>query len=395
MMSFLIYEGKVAAALLVFYLFYRFLLRKETFHRFNRIVLVATALLSFILPLCIITIHKQIVVDAEGVLAANGVAVPTVEQPWWHIALFVLFWAGVAFVLCRVAVSIISILRIVRSGERVATEDGCKLIVTQRDIDPFSWMHYIVLSQKDWEAEHATIVAHEKAHIRYGHSAELLLVDVLSALQWFNPAIWMLRSDLQELHEYEADDAVLRGGANIKEYQYLLIRKAVGKSGYSVANSFNHSTLKNRITMMSKSKSPLARGLRALYLLPLICLALSLQARTVYEPVVKANDNNLNAVQDTTKIAKIKVVGYTVAADGTAYSKEDSVKIRFVNPNAGNPMVLIHQEDGKDKEITVGEMSKIDPKQIQSIEVFKDSTARQKYGEKAANGVILVTLKKE
>ncbi|MBP5303259.1 MAG: M56 family peptidase [Bacteroidales bacterium] len=395
MMSFLIYEGKVAAALLVFYLFYRFLLRKETFHRFNRIVLVATALLSFILPLCIITIHKQIVVDAEGVLVANGVAVPTVAQPWWHIALFVLFWAGVAFVLCRVAVSIISILRIVRSGERVATEDGCRLIVTQRDIDPFSWMHYIVLSQKDWEAEHATIVAHEKAHIRYGHSAELLLVDVLSALQWFNPAIWMLRSDLQELHEYEADDAVLRGGANIKEYQYLLIRKAVGKSGYSVANSFNHSTLKNRITMMSKSKSPLARGLRALYLLPLICLALSLQARTVYEPVVKANDNNLNAVQDTTKITKIKVVGYTVAADGTAYSKEDSVKIRVVNPNAGNPMVLIHQEDGKDKEITVGEMSKIDPKQIQSIEVFKDSIARQKFGEKAVNGVILVTLKKE
>ena len=134
MMSFLIYEGKVAAALL-----------------------------SFILPLCIITIHKQIVVDAEGVLVANGVAVPTVAQPWWHIALFALFWAGVAFVLCRVAVSVISILRIVRGGEQVATEDGCRLIVTQRDIDPFSWMHYIVLSQKDWEAEHATIVAHEKA----------------------------------------------------------------------------------------------------------------------------------------------------------------------------------------------------------------------------------------
>ena len=89
--------------------------------------------------------------------------------------------------------------------------------------------------------------------------------------------------------------------------------------------------------MMSKSKSPLARGLRVLYLLPLICLALSLQARTVYEPVVKANDNNSNAVQDTTKITKIKVVGYTVAADGTAYSKEDSVKIRVVNPNAGDP----------------------------------------------------------
>ena len=106
----------------------------------------------------------------------------------------------------------------------------------------------------------------------------------MSAFQWFNPAIWMLRADLQELHEYEADDAVLRSGANIKDYQYLLIRKAVGKSGYSVANSFNHSILKNRITMMSKSKSPLRRGLRVLYLLPLVCLGIGLQARTVYVP---------------------------------------------------------------------------------------------------------------
>ncbi len=296
MMDFLIYDGKVALALLVFYLFYRFLLKKETFHRFNRVVLVGTAALSFILPLCIITIRKpmEMVPPAAepGLLQelSEMELVPAAQGPWWPVVLSILFWAGVVFVLARVLVSILSIVRIISQGEQVCEEDGCKIIVTSRDIDPFSWMKYIVLSRKDWDGDHSPVIAHEKAHIAYGHSVEVLLVDVLSALQWFNPAVWMLRSDLQELHEYAADDAVLRSGANIKEYQYLLIRKAVSKSGYSVANSFNHSILKNRITMMSKSKSPLSKGLRALWMLPLVCLWLGLQARTVYVPADKDSE---------------------------------------------------------------------------------------------------------
>ena len=302
-MDFLLYDGKVALALLVFYLFYRFLLKKETFHRFNRVVLVGTAVLSFLLPLCIITIHKPIeaapVVPEPTIVATELPAqelVPLLEPavPWWATALTLLFWAGVAFVLARVTLSILSIVRIIRQGRLVREEDGCKIIVTERDIDPFSWMKYIVLSGKDWEAPHESILAHEKAHIGLGHSLEVLLVDVLSALQWFNPAIWMLRADLQELHEYEADDAVLRAGTNIKEYQYLLIRKAVSKSGYSIANSFNHSILKNRITMMSKSKSPLSRGLRVLYLIPLTCIGLGMQARTIYVAPDKDNEKILS-----------------------------------------------------------------------------------------------------
>ena len=318
-MDFLIYDAKVAVALLVFYLFYRFLLKKETFHRFNRIVLVGTAVLSFLLPLCSITIHKPIEVDPvapEPVVMAADVPAPEPapfvkpDFPWWPVALTILFWAGVTFVLARVLISILSIIRIIRQGEPVREEDGCPVIITERDIDPFSWMKYIILSRKDWEQPHESILAHEKAHVAYGHSIEVLLVDVLSALQWFNPAIWMLRADLKELHEYEADDAVLRTGANLREYQYLLIRKAVSKSGYSVANSFNHSILKNRITMMSKSKSPLARGLRALYLLPLVCLAIGLQARTVYVPMDKDSEKNVSDEKPRGYLSEIVVIGY-------------------------------------------------------------------------------------
>ena len=323
MMEFLLYDGKVAVALLVFYLFYRFLLKKETFHRFNRVVLVGTAVLSFLLPLCIITIHKPIevapVVPEPAIVATELPAQelsPLVETavPWWPIVLIILFWAGVAFVLARVSISILSIVKIIRRGQLVREEDGCQIIVTERDIDPFSWMKYIVLSRKDWEAPHESILAHEKAHIDLGHSVEVLLVDVLSALQWFNPAVWMLRADLQELHEYEADDAVLRAGTNIKEYQYLLIRKAVSKSGYSVANSFNHSILKNRITMMSKSKSPLSRGWRVLYLLPLVCLGIGLQARTVYVPIDKDSEKIPAEEQFEYVLNKVTVVKYAPAS---------------------------------------------------------------------------------
>ena len=322
MPTFLIYEIKVAAALVVFYMFYRLMLRKETFHRFNRVVLVGTAVLAFLLPVCIITVKKPMelvqAVESAFVQAEEPVAMelmPAVEAsaPWWPAALLGIFWAGVAFVVIKVIVSILSIGKIVMQGEQVLEEDGCKVIVTDRDIDPFSWMKYIVLSRQDWEGPHESIIAHEKAHIAFGHSAEILLVDVLSAFQWFNPVIWMLRADLQELHEYEADDAVLRAGTNIREYQYLLIRKAVSKSGYSVANSFNHSILKNRITMMSKSKSPHLRGLRVLYLLPLVCLGIGLQARTVYVPVDKDSENIPAEEKFEYVLNKVTVIKYAPA----------------------------------------------------------------------------------
>ena len=287
-MDLLIYEGKVAVVLLVFYLFYRFLLKKETFHRFNRIVLVGTAVLSFLLPLCVITIRKPaepgvMVMEMTAEMRELAPEVGKTFPSWPVLMVILLFWAGVAFVLVRVIVSILCILKITRQGELVREEDGCRIVVTDRDIDPFSWMRYIVLSRKDWESNPAPILAHEKAHIGFRHSVESLLVDVLSAFQWFNPAIWMLRSDLRELHEYEADEAVLRSGVDLKEYQYLLIKKAVGKSGYSVANSFNHSILKNRITMMSKSKSSAVRGLRVLYVLPLVGICLVSNAQTVID----------------------------------------------------------------------------------------------------------------
>ena len=180
-------------------------------------------------------------------------------------------------------------------------------------------MKWTVLSREDFESGNRHILAHEYAHIRLGHARDLLVLNVLSAMQWFNPVIRMLKDDLRALYEYEADDAVLREGADIKEYQYSLIRKAVSASGYSITNSFNHSILKNRITMMSKQKSVTARGLRALYVLPLIAAALACNARNVTDYKVSENSQTKGSEMSFPSREEINLL-VTQAGDHVEYA---------------------------------------------------------------------------
>lgn len=355
MTEFLIYTGKTAVVLAVFYMFYRLLLSREKMHKVNRAVLLLTAAASFVLPLCVITVHKTMPVDASqsavdvGPLAAGGPAATPHE--WWITALAALYFVGAAFVLARLIAAVAGTRRLIRASQWVRDEDGCAIYVSDEVSTPFSWMRSIVIPREDFESGNPDIIAHEKAHTSMHHSFDLLLVDALRAAQWFNPAIWMLRSDLSEIHEYQADDAVLNAGADVRNYQYLLVRKSLGNAGYTIVNSFNHSTLKNRINMMSKKKSSARKALRVLYALPLVCLCLAANARTVYVP----------APQDI-KIRK---------ADGK------------------DPLVIV---DGK--KTPAADFQKMDPSTIESITVLKDEAAMEMYGEEGKDGVIVVVTRK-
>lgn len=288
MTEFLIYQGKIAVLLTVFHMFYRMLLSKDTHHRLNRIVLLGTATLSCILPACVITIRRIVFLPARaeaselshGVTGGGTSVLPGISEPVWQYTLCSIFIVGALVVLIMSLVSIIRIMRIIRNGESSKLESGETLVITDRDTVPFSWMKYIVLSRQDYEGGHTQILTHEKAHISLKHSLDIIFLDFITALQWFNPAIWMIKSDLRAIHEFEADDAVLRSGVNIKEYQYLLIRKAIRISGYSVANSFNHSSLKKRITMMQTNRSPHRNILKACYIIPLIAISMACSAKT-------------------------------------------------------------------------------------------------------------------
>ena len=157
-------------------------------------------------------------------------------------------------------------------------QNGITIYCHAQDIAPFSWFNTIVISENDYQNNAKEILCHEIGHIRHYHSLDILLVNIIETIQWWNPLSWILASSLRDVHEYEADDEVLTSGVNIKQYQMLLIRKAVGSSSYAFANSFNHSLLKKRITMMLKSKSNPWMRTKALYIIPVATIALSVFA---------------------------------------------------------------------------------------------------------------------
>ncbi len=318
MMEFLAYDLKVAVLVAVFYMFYRLLLSRETFHGINRMVLLLTAVASFVLPLCVITIHKTVVINhAEGDVAIGYLSAEVVDDaamPFWQMAAIAAFFIGMIVTLGYTIMSVVRVWLLIQRSEQHQQADGTVVCVAPGDVSPFSWMKYIVLSRSDYEANDASILAHERGHIRRHHSLDLLLVDSLTALQWFNPAMWMLRQDLRAIHEYEADAAVLSQGINMRQYQYLLIQKAVSQCGYSVANGISHSTLKNRINMMLHKNSSRASLLKLLALTPIVGMTLALNAETVNDYVMEQPQNQTKAkvVKKGNQDAKVKVGAKTV-----------------------------------------------------------------------------------
>ena len=312
--TFLVYILKSAACLAVFYLFYKLLMSRDTFHRFNRFALLGLLVLSSLLPLVEASVNSPAAVqetmltleqlllmaDIQPEGESMAAATPSATVLWLRAALLV-YLTGIVFFIVRNLCSLARLGRLIRQGKREALdsylpdrkEKNVRLVVHDHDIAPFSWMHWIVIARKDLEENGREILIHELAHIRNRHSWDLLLADLCIFVQWFNPAAWLLKQELQNIHEYEADETVLREGVNARNYQMLLIKKAVGTRLYSMANSFNHSSLKKRITMMLKEKSnPWARA-KYLYILPLAALAVTTFAR----PEVSAVADEISAVK--------------------------------------------------------------------------------------------------
>ena len=265
------YLLKSALLLAVFYAFFLLFMRKTTFFRFNRMALLAGTAVCLLLPLFRIS---RLLPEMSGLL-------PTIMLPEaspggsqaartfdWRILATALYAAGCIAVLAVTLRSLMRILSIIRTdkGER---RDGYVLHVLDSDIASFSFMNHIVISRGDFE-QHPEILLHESMHVRFRHSADLLLMSLVCALQWFNPLVWLMRSELRMLHEYEADEAVLDKGIDASQYQLLLVRKAVGDRRFLIANSFNHSKLKNRINMMQKIKTVKWARLAYLACLPLL-----------------------------------------------------------------------------------------------------------------------------
>lgn len=355
---FFVYILKSSVCLAAFYLFYRLLMARETFHRFNRFALLGILLLSCLLPLIEVNVKQepevrqtmltlgQLLMMADAESSATVGAVEEATVTWVQMALLA-YLSGILFFAFRNACSLMRLLMLLKSGSRQHVDcylpgrrEHVTLIVHNKEVSPFSWMKYIVISRKDLEENGREILIHELAHIRNRHSLDLLVADVCVFFQWFNPASWLMKQELQNIHEYEADEAVIEEGVDAKQYQLLLIKKAVGTRLYSMANSFNHSKLKKRITMMLKEKSSPWACLKYLYVLPVAAVAVTAFAR----PEVSEKVEEISAVKvnDLAAIVETKVaesVGDTTKPAGVTY-----VPVEVNEKLKGTPVLTVVEQ---------------------------------------------------
>lgn len=300
MAAFLLYIFKSTCCLVLFYLGYKGLLSNETFFRFNRRVLLGGIMVCLVVPFFEVKtesagVIQRPIVRLEKYVIQEFVPEEKTETPAgeqeerrqpgtesaafpWGIFGAGLYFAGMVGVFGRFLCSFISLHLILKEGEKIP-KDGYTLVLLGRAVAPFSWGKYVVLSEKDYRLYPKEILTHELLHLRQHHSWDLMFTEGLILFHWFNPASWLLKQELQKVHEFQADSEVLKQGIDATKYQLLLVKKAVGASSYTFANSFNHSKIKKRITMMLKEKSNKWARLKLVLFVPVAACALVAFAR--------------------------------------------------------------------------------------------------------------------
>lgn len=401
---FFVYIIKVAVLQTVFYLTYKLLLSRESFHAFNRGVLLTMQAAALLLPLLHITLETPAPVHHTIALAeATFVQTATVADGdgagLTFIQVLTLVWiAGFVLLLVRSVVSLVRLMMLLRSG-RLCETCGTLVTVVSGDTAPFSWFNRIVISLKDYLSGAREIVIHEQAHVSHHHSVDIALCNTIIMFCWFSPAAWLLRAELRDVHEYEADDAVLRQGVDASGYQLLLIRKAVGERLFAMANNLNQTNLKKRITMMKMKKSNPWNRVKAAIVLPLAAVSVIVfatpAATKMAGEVALESDKIVSEAGAMIVKADAKSENMTsvkVSATGKMAVPADSVKqsVRVGAKSVSDDVLVVI--DGR--ETNMNELNGLDASKINSVTVLKDDSATKIYGDKAKNGVIVVTMKK-
>lgn len=318
----IVYSIMSGVILALLYMVYKITLASENQHAYNRMVILLIYGMALISPLLL----HNVTSGGEAALVAAGIEVgrpsitfatpDTGSLNWLPEVLAWIYIAGAAVAAILTTVTALRIKNLIKGGERYDSGQ-ISIIIYDTPMAPFSWGRFIIISRSDYEAGFQPILTHEQCHINSRHWIDLIIAQLVIILQWYNPAAWLMREELMLVHEYQADEAVIQSGADLSQYQMLLIKKAVGGRFQSLANSLNHSNLKKRITMMYTSKSSMGRRFRALALVPAAIVAVAVVANPVAASALdsmsqvfnsgKVTNNNAISAVDTPENSQEKV----------------------------------------------------------------------------------------
>ena len=265
--SFVNYIVESGISLGIFSTIYFLFLRKETFFRLNRFFLLSALSFSILLPLLRFRVYTPKAVELPEITvtpyanllesisvygsSVSGNIASALSTSQWVV---IVYLAGILFFAIRFSIRLLQIKKIIRQGKLIKKE-GIRYVLVKRKINPFSFLNFVFVSddfesQSEWEK----IIQHELEHVRQGHSFDVLVLEILSAFQWFNPFFWMLKRAVKENHEFLADHAVITNSGNVLHYKQLLLKQVVGGQ-LAITNNFNYSLIKSRVKMMSRIKS--------------------------------------------------------------------------------------------------------------------------------------------
>lgn len=352
----IVYIVKSAIILGILYSCYFIMLNKETFHRFNRMVLITIMLLSFGLPLVKTYTDKPSVVNTEiydiqsrietPIYYKTAVIVETQEKVSWGEIMLIVYYTGVAISILFVVIQAIGLIQYMRGGLCHTDSKGNTVILKSGEISPFSIFHYIVMSVEDYEHNRTSILTHEQEHIRLHHSYDLILLELVKTLQWFNPFVWFLASNLKSVHEYEADEAVINQGIDAKQYQQLLVTKAVGNRLQPFANNLRRGSLKKRIIMMYQKKSNRWMMLKALFVIPVAAFTICAFATpNLSTPVENVLTQQNESGKEKTDIVSLEKLNPEMATSVTVQNKSTAILVPAEqSKNEGDVITAIKTE---------------------------------------------------
>lgn len=301
-METLIIIAKSGAILTLFYGLYIAVLRQDTFFRANRYYLLAGIIAALVLPFIQVTntVYEEYPVFSDiPMFNTAPVQIVTAETAapinWWLIAL-IIYGIGVFMMLSRLILQLFSLQKLLSSYP--TTKIGQYTYVrVEDDIAPFSFFKYICYnphlhSQEELEM----IIAHEKIHAIQYHTLDVLLTQVLLALQWINPLAWFYKKSLEQNLEFIADQGALDSVHSPQAYQHTLVKVSSTALRPALTNQFYHSLIKKRIVMLNKESSRKSNLWKLGLVLPLLALFMySFNVKEVVEYREEAGGGNNTA----------------------------------------------------------------------------------------------------
>jgi beta-lactamase regulating signal transducer with metallopeptidase domain len=335
METFIFFTLKSSICLAAGYLLYFLLLRKETFHRFKRFILLGIILISLIVPVIKMQISATTISLPVQKLESTIIReAPVVETPIQTAQfplrkpkskpvnfLLLVYLSGAAIQLMLILYSLTRILLLLLKSKRISYK-GIRLALTSSKITPFCFGRYILISEKDFTENKKEVLLHEQTHLKERHYIDLLISVSYLIMTWYNPVSWLICHELKQNSEFEADRNVLSQGVDESNYQLLLVRTVAGETRFHLANQFNQSSIKTRIIMMNKRKSNRWAILKALLFLPLIALMVQAFAKKEIKSASAVIQNQPRGKNLILKPDQLKKLGFEYNSEGLFYKNE-------------------------------------------------------------------------